>query len=153
VSDATPEPRPARQFHAGRARRVADSIMSAFIRAGVVPATYILTVTGRTSGLPRRNPVTVPEHDGKRWLVSPYGEVSWVRNVRADPRVTLTRRGTTDAFTVREAAAAEAGPVLKEYVRIASATRPYFVARKDSPVADFVAEADRHPVFELVPRD
>ena len=145
--------RKVREFHPGRARRVVDSIMARFIRAGVVPDSYILTVTGRTSGQPRTNPVTVPEHDGRRWLVSPYGEVSWVRNVRVDPRVTLTRRGTTHRFTVREATAAEAGPVLKEYLRVASATRPYFAARQDSPVADFVAEADRHPVFELVPRD
>ena len=31
------------------------------------------------------------------------------------------------------------------------ATRPYFQASKDSPVADFIAEADRHPVFALTP--
>jgi deazaflavin-dependent oxidoreductase (nitroreductase family) len=127
--------------------------MSVFVRAGVVPATYLLTVTGRTSGLPRSNPATVPEHGGKRWLVSPYGEVSWVRNARAAGEVTLSRRGTAHRFGVREVSAQEAGPVLKEYVRIASATRPYFAARKDSPVDDFVAEADRHPVFELIPRE
>jgi hypothetical protein len=37
-----------------------------------------------------------------------------------------------------------AGPVLKDYIRIASATRRYFHAAKDSPVEDFVAEAGRH---------
>jgi hypothetical protein len=41
--------------------------------------------------------------------------------------------------------------VLKKYVRIASATRPYFKATKDSPAADFTAEAGEHPVFELIP--
>ena len=46
---------------------------------------------------------------------------------------------------------AEAGPILQRYIRIASATRPYFRASKDSPVGDFIAEADRHPVFELIP--
>jgi deazaflavin-dependent oxidoreductase (nitroreductase family) len=150
---ATPDPRPARQFRPSRARRAADAVMAVFARAGVVPATYVLTVTGRKSGLPRTNPVTVPEVGGKRWLVSPYGVVSWVHNARAAGEVTLSRRGTTQRFGVREATAQEAGPVLKEYVRIASATRPYFAARKDAPVEDFVAEADRHPVFELIPRD
>jgi hypothetical protein len=29
--------------------------------------------------------------------------------------------------------------------------RPYFGADKDAPVEDFAAEADRHPVFELLP--
>lgn len=39
--------------------------------------------------------------------------------------------------------------MLKRYVAVASATRPYFAAHKDAPVEDFVAEAGRHPVFEL----
>jgi hypothetical protein len=34
---------------------------------------------------------------------------------------------------------------------VATATRPYFAADKDAPVEDFVAEADRHPAFELLP--
>ena len=55
------------------------------------------------------------------------------------------------SFTVRGVPRDEAGPVLKQYVRIARATRPYFQATKDSPVADFAAGADRHPVFELTP--
>ena len=41
--------------------------------------------------------------------------------------------------------------MLKRYVGIATATRPCFQADKDSPVEDFVAEADHHPVFELTP--
>jgi hypothetical protein len=77
--------------------------------------------------------------------------VSWVHNARAAGRVTLRRRLDTREYTVREVSAQEAGPVLKRYVGIATATRPYFVATKDSPVEDFVAEADRHPAFELIP--
>jgi hypothetical protein len=45
--------------------------------------------------------------------------------------------------------AEEAGPVLQQYVQIASATRGYFAASVDAPVADFAAEANQHPVFEL----
>ena len=40
--------------------------------------------------------------------------------------------------------------MLKRYVAIATKTRAHFKATHDSPVEDFVAEADRHPVFELV---
>ncbi len=54
---------------------------------------------------------------------------------------------------VREVTAGEAGPVLKCYVGVAATTRPYFQADKDAPVEDFVAEAGRHPVFELLPID
>ena len=54
-------------------------------------------------------------------------------------------------YLVTEVSGAEAGPVLKEYLRIAGATRAYFVATKDAPAADFAAEAHHHPVFELTP--
>jgi deazaflavin-dependent oxidoreductase (nitroreductase family) len=152
----TPDPsrrpsRPVRQFRTSRARRAVEAIMSRLVSAGVVPRSYLLTVRGRKTGLARTLPVTVAEHDGKRWLVAPYGPVSWVHNARAAGVVTLSRRSTTRAYAVREATAQEAGPVLKRYVEVASATRPYFAATKDSPVEDFVAEAGRHPVFELIP--
>ena len=56
----------------------------------------------------------------------------------------------THEYATREASADEAGPVLKRYVAIATKTQAQFKATQDSPVEDFVAEADRHPVFELV---
>jgi deazaflavin-dependent oxidoreductase (nitroreductase family) len=156
MDDTTPSQpdgtsQPARTYRPSRGRRVGDAVMSVFIRAGLVPSTYLLTTRGRKTGRPRTNPVTVVDHDGRRWLVAPYGPVSWVHNARAAGRVTLRRRLDTREYTVREVSAQEAGPVLKRYVGIATATRPYFVATKDSPVEDFVAEADRHPAFELIP--
>jgi deazaflavin-dependent oxidoreductase (nitroreductase family) len=155
MADTTPsQPDPTRrprQYRPSRGRRIGDAVMSVFVRAGLIPSTYLLTTRGRRTGRPRTNPVTVVEHEGKRWLVAPYGPVSWVHNARAAGRVTLRRGLATRRYTLREVSAQEAGPVLKQYVRIATATRPYFLATKDSPVEDFVAEADRHPVFELTP--
>jgi deazaflavin-dependent oxidoreductase (nitroreductase family) len=143
----------ARQFRRSRGRRVGDAILSLFVRAGLVPSTYLLTTRGRKTGRPLTHPATVVEQDGRRWLVAPYGAVSWVHNARAAGRVTLSRRGQRRSHAVREVPAKEAGPVLKRYVGVATATRPYFQADKDAPVEDFVAEADRHPVFELLPID
>lgn len=54
-----------------------------------------------------------PEPADRRWLVAPYGEVQWVRNVRANPSVTLRYGRTTDQFETREVTAADAGPDLK----------------------------------------
>jgi hypothetical protein len=79
--------------------------------------------------------------------------VSWVHNARAAGRVSLTRRRDTRDYTIREVSPEEAGPVLQRYLRLAPSARPYFQASKDSPVKDFVTEADRHPVFELTPAD
>jgi deazaflavin-dependent oxidoreductase (nitroreductase family) len=132
---------------------VENTIMSVLVRAGPVPRSYLLTTRGRTTGRPRTSPVVPVEHDGRRWLVAPYGPVSWVHNARATGQVSLTRRRDTRDYTIREVPPEEAGAVLKRYVRIAPSTRPYFQASKDSPVEDFIAEADRHPVFELMPAD
>jgi deazaflavin-dependent oxidoreductase (nitroreductase family) len=156
MADTTPSqpdgtPRPARQFRPSRARRAGDAVISVFVRLGLAPSTYLLTTKGRKTGRPLTHPATIVEHDGKRWLVAPYGPVSWVRNARADGRVVLRRRFDRREYTVREASAQEAGPVLKKYVRIAAPTRPYFQADKNAQVEEFVAEADRHPVFELTP--
>ena len=125
--------------------------MSALTRAGLVPRSCLLTTRGRKTGQPRTNPVVPVEHGGRLWLVAPYGLVSWVHNARAAGRVSLTRRRDARDYTIREVSPEEAGPVLKQYIRIAPSTRRYFQARKGSPVEDFVAEADRHPVFELIP--
>jgi deazaflavin-dependent oxidoreductase (nitroreductase family) len=143
--------RPARQYHPGRGRHVENTIMSTLVRAGLVPRSCLLTTQGRKTGRPRTNPVVPVEHDGRRWLVAPYGPVSWVHNARAAGQVTLTRRRHTREYAIREVTPQEAAPILKRYVRIATATRRYFTATKDSPVEDFATEADRHPVFELTP--
>ena len=78
--------RPARQYRPGRGRHVENTIMSALVRAGLVPRSYLLTTQGRRTGKPRTNPVVPVEHDGRRWLVAPYGPVSWVHNARAAGR-------------------------------------------------------------------
>ena len=90
------------------------------------------------------------EQGGTRWLVAPYGTVNWVPNTRDDGRVRLRYGRTTHDYTIREVGADAAGPVLKSYVAVATKTHAQFGATKDSPVADFAAEAARHPVFELV---
>ncbi|WP_127792518.1 nitroreductase family deazaflavin-dependent oxidoreductase [Agromyces sp. LHK192] len=120
------------------------------VRAGLIPHAVVLTVTGRKRGEPRSTPITPIEVGGRHWLVSPYGTVEWVKNLRADPEATLARRRTVRRFIAREASAAEAGPVLKRYVAIVPIARPYFSAGPQDPAGAFAAEADRHPVFEVI---
>ncbi len=144
--------RPVREFRMSRADRVGNAIFSMLARAGIGPA-HLLTTRGRKTGRPRTNPVVLVEQDKRRWLVAPYGAVSWVLNARAMGRVTLRRGRDRQDYTIRELSPAESGPILKRYIGVAPATQPYFQAGKDSPAGDFVAEARRHPVFELTPTD
>jgi deazaflavin-dependent oxidoreductase (nitroreductase family) len=157
MADTTPSqpnpkgPRRSRQFRRSRGRRIGDAVISVFVRAGLVPSTYMLTTIGRKTGRSLTHPATVVQEGQRRWLVAPYGAVSWVHNARAAGRVRLVRRRDRGDYSVRELSAAEAGPVLKRYIAVAAATRPYFDADKDAPAEHFVAEAHRHPVFELLP--
>ncbi len=142
--------RPVREFRMSGADRVGNAIFCLLARAGIGPA-YLLTTRGRKTGRARSNPVILVKQGKQRWLVAPYGAVSWVLNARAAGQVTLRRGRDRQDCTVRELSPAESGPILQCYIRIAPATRPYFQASKDSPAADFTAEAHRHPVFELTP--
>jgi deazaflavin-dependent oxidoreductase (nitroreductase family) len=123
--------------------------MSALVSAGLVTHSYLLTTRGCRTGRARKNPVLVVGHDGRRWLVAQYGAVSWVHNARAAGQVRLARRRDTRAYAIREVDPPEAGPVLQQYVQVASATRQYFQADQNDPVGSFIAEARQHPVFEL----
>ena len=127
-------------------------LASTLARAGIGPF-WLLTTRGRRTGRPHVNPVTLVEEDGRHWLVAPYGAVSWVHNARAAGRVGIRRGRGRFEYGIREVGPEEAAPILKRYVGIATATRPYFRASKDSPVEAFRAEAHRHPVFELTLAD
>jgi deazaflavin-dependent oxidoreductase (nitroreductase family) len=138
-----------RRFTQGWLDRVGDAAFRGLARLGIGPAS-LLTTTGRRTGISRNTPV-IPVRQGARlWLVAPYGEVSWVLNARAAGQVDLRHGRHTLTYTIREAPATEAGPILKQYVQVASATRPYFLADTTAPVNEFVAEAHLHPVFELI---
>ena len=52
----------------------------------------LITIRGRKSGLPRTTPLAIIEVSGRRWVWSPWGEVQWVRNLRAAGRATITVR-------------------------------------------------------------
>ena len=65
-----------------------------FLLAAGVPLGFngLITIRGRTSGLPRTIPVAIIEVSGRRWVWAPWGEVQWVRNLRAAGRATITFR-------------------------------------------------------------
>ncbi|MBM3129438.1 MAG: nitroreductase family deazaflavin-dependent oxidoreductase [Chloroflexi bacterium] len=131
--------------------RLVNRLMSSLVRLNIAPTrTHVLTVTGRKSGRNYSTPVTLVEEGAKRWLVAPYGEVNWVRNVRAAGHVTLTRAGKSESRSVIEIAPSERAVILKKYVALEPITRPYFDAAPDAPIEAFAAEAARHPVFEIV---
>lgn len=110
----------------------------------------VLTTTGRTSGEPRSIPVSPLDIKGSAYIVAPYGEVDWVKNVRADNRVRL-RHGRQDrAVTLAEVPPGRRGELLHRYWKQERVTRPYFDVPPDPKPADFAAEAEDHPIFKII---
>lgn len=140
----------ARPYRLGFWRRLVNLIMRTLLRVGLSPPhTYLLTVLGRKSGKPYSTPVTLVEEIGERWLVSPYGEVGWVRNARAAGRIMLRRGRQTEIVIITELRPEEAAPVLKKYISQYPITRPFFDVTPESDIKDFVSEGPKHPVFRI----
>lgn len=98
-----------------------------------------LTVVGRSTGEPRKVPVIPVEIDGGRYLVSPYGESDWVRNLRAAGKATLSSKGRTEVLAASEVPVAERADIIARYREVAGTTvGPCFVRLPD---------ARDHPVF------
>lgn len=108
----------------------------------------ILTTTGRRSGQAREVPVSPIEVDGEEYLVAPYGEVSWVKNARANPSVTL-RSGGTPKKRVLVEVTGHAAHVVKAYWDKEKFSRPYMDMPGDPEVSDFEEAAGRFPVFRV----
>ena len=133
--------------------RVTNAIVSLLLRLGFRPGSMILlTVRGRTSGLPRTNPVVLVEHDRQRCLACPFGNVNWVRNLRAAGEAELSYGRHHEHIRVDELGPDEAGRFLKQLLttqRPPAFITQYFDVTADSSVEEFVAEAPRHPVFRI----
>ena len=75
-----------------------------FLLAAGVPLGFnrLMTIRGRKSGLPRTTAVAVIEVSGRRWVWAPWGEVNWVRNLRAAGRASITLRRRKVEVTATE---------------------------------------------------
>lgn len=76
----------------------------------------VLTSTGRKTGRPRETRlIAIPIGDTLALLGTNFGQAgtpTWVLNLEADPRATVTYRGATREVVARPATAAEHGEVL-----------------------------------------
>ena len=75
-----------------------------FLLAAGVPMGFngLVTIRGRKSGLPRTTPVAIIKVSGRRWVWAPWGEVQWVRNLRAAGCATVTVRRRKEEVSATE---------------------------------------------------
>ena len=115
----------------------------------------LLTIRGRKSGEPRTTPVAIIQLDGRRWIWAPWGEVHWVRNLRAAGRATITVRGKPVEVTATELDRAQREWFFREVMGRLAGSIPggrWFIRTIDGVDLDDPVEAsDGRPVFELHP--
>lgn len=135
-----------------------NPLVSLFIRLGLAvgPPMALITVRGRTTGLPRTTPVSLFERDGQRYLFATFGNTSWVRNVRAAGELTLGRGGRREDLAAVPLRPEEAAPILRAclmtYLRnpmMAPFLRRFYGVGSDTSVEAFVEVGRHHPAFEL----
>ena len=115
----------------------------------------LLTVRGRTTGLPRTTPITLCENGGRRGLISPFGETHWVRNLRAAGRATIRFGSRSEELRAVELGSIEAAEFILDVVAPharRSRIGEWFVRSIDRiDIDDPVAASQGRPVFELFP--
>ena len=98
-------------------------------------------------------PVAVTEANGRRFVIGAYGDVQWVRNLRAAGTGELRVGKRTEAFRGRELEEAEKVPVLRAYLKRWKMEVGVFFdgVGPDSTDEQLAAIAPRHPAFEVLP--
>ncbi len=134
-----------------------NPIAKLLLAAGVpMGPNVLITVRGRKSGLPRTTPVTIAENSGRRGLISPFGQVNWVRNLRAAGRATITVGRRKEEVTAVELGPTEAVEFIRDVLGPHARRVPlglWIVRNLDKIDIDNPVEAAKgRPVFELHPR-
>lgn len=159
-----------RQRVGGQFLRLVNPLVRRMISAGMPTGApnILLTVRGRRSGKPRTVPVGVLELDGRMFIQASYGEGGWVQNLRVAGEATLTEHDRRVPVQAVELPPDQAATILRRALepyprsRLLSALlgprfRPpigvltrYRIRIDDTP-EEYLAEARRHPLFELRP--
>jgi len=139
--------------------RLANRLIKGLLRLGFpMGPMLLLTVRGRKTGQLRTTPVGLFKVGGHRYLLSTFGEVQWVRNLRANGAARLGHGLYREAVTAIELAPEQAGPVLKDvlapFLAVPFARRmlqTYYGVTLKSSAQGYVNAAQKHPVFMLRP--
>jgi deazaflavin-dependent oxidoreductase (nitroreductase family) len=109
----------AKQYRVNAFVRINNSIISSLLHMGIRMGSFaLLTVRGRKSGKPIETPIAIFVQEGKSYLLTPYGIVNWVRNLRAaGGDATITRSRNSEKICAVELPPEAAAPIFREAVR------------------------------------
>jgi deazaflavin-dependent oxidoreductase (nitroreductase family) len=139
----------------GRVRFFSPLLKSLLVAGIPLGFNRLVTIRGRKSGLPRTTPLAVIAVGGRRWVWAPWGEVQWVRNLRAAGRATIAGRGRTEEVTATELDPTERVGYFRDVLGPLARSIPFgvwFIRIVDGvDLHDAVAAAEGRRVFELHP--
>jgi deazaflavin-dependent oxidoreductase (nitroreductase family) len=128
-----------------------------FLLAAGIPMgpNALVTIRGRKSGQPRTTPLAIIEVSGRRWVWAPWGDVQWVRNLRAAGRATITVRGRAEEVTAIELDPTERVAFFRDILGPLARGIPlgvWFIRTFDQvDLGDPLEAAEGRRVFELHP--
>ena len=115
----------------------------------------LITIPGRTSGVPRTTAVAIIAASGSRWVWCPWGEAQWVRNLRAAGHATITVRGLEEEILATELDPAQRVAFFRDTMAPLARSIPFgmrFIRLLDGVDLNHPVEAaNGRPVFELRP--
>jgi deazaflavin-dependent oxidoreductase (nitroreductase family) len=115
----------------------------------------LITIRGRKSGLPRTAAVAIIPVSGRRYVWAPWGEVQWVRNLRAAGRATIIVRRRKEEVTATELDPTQRVAFFRDVVGPLARGIPFgvrFIRIVDGvDLNDPVEAAEGRPVFEFHP--
>ncbi len=122
---------------------------------GVLPVFMRRMSCVANTGLPRTTPVAIIAVSGRRWVWCPWGDVQWVRNLRAAGRATITVRRRKEEVRATELDRAERVAFFRDTLSPLARRRPggvWFIRTVDGVDLDRPVEAaEGRRVFELHP--
>ncbi len=152
-------PRPPQSGRAPWLVRASTPLTNRLMRLGLPTGpNVLLTVRGRSSGLPRTAPVAVVEIQNRRYVIGAYGDVQWVRNLRAAGTASIRADGRDVEVTAAELDPASAQAFFAESIPSFIGALPWFgrafagvLFRLIAPdiLRDPARAAATRPVFEL----
>jgi deazaflavin-dependent oxidoreductase (nitroreductase family) len=138
--------------------RIWEPIAKGLLSVGV-PLGFngLMTIRGRKSGFLRTTPIAIIQVSGRRWVWAPWGEVNWVRNLRAAGGATITYRRRREAVRATELDQAERVEFFRDVLGPLARSLPggiTFIRLVDQVDLDHPVDvASDRRVFELHPRD
>jgi deazaflavin-dependent oxidoreductase (nitroreductase family) len=156
MSDRIEEAAMTQPTHLPRRVRFFSPILKFLLVAGIpLGPNGLVTIRGRKSGLPRTTPLAIIEVGGRRWVWAPWGEVQWVRNLRAAGRATIAVRGRKEEVSATELDPAQRVGFFRDILGPHARAMPlgvWFIRVVDGVDLDHPVEAaEGRRVFELHP--